>query len=125
MICQDVRANTSVSEYVDWVDYCGKLVGVDHIGVAAQDDFHRSYKDTQRIAPYVPTYAAELRKRDWSDDRVYRRAGIGVNLLAGENLAAEFRRRNYSEAAIGKILGGNLLRIICQVLPKSVPHPDD
>jgi microsomal dipeptidase-like Zn-dependent dipeptidase len=102
-----------------------KLVGVDHIGVAAQDDFHRSYKDTQRIAPYVPTYAAELRKRDWSDDRVYRRAGIGVNLLAGENLAAEFRRRNYSEAAIGKILGGNLLRIICQVLPKSVPHPDD
>jgi len=72
VICQDVRANTSVSEYVDWVDYCVKLVGVDHIGVAAQDDFHRSYKDTQRITPYVPSYATELKKRDWSDDRVYR-----------------------------------------------------
>ncbi|MPZ76831.1 MAG: hypothetical protein GEU77_09915 [Deltaproteobacteria bacterium] len=81
MICQDVRANTSVSEYVDWVEYCVKLVGVDHIGVAAQDDFHRSYKDTQRIAPYVPTYATELRKRDWSDDRVYHSAVVGCDLV--------------------------------------------
>jgi hypothetical protein len=30
----------------------------------------------------VPSYAAERRKRDWSDDRVYRRASIGANLLA-------------------------------------------
>ena len=64
VICQDVRANTSVAEYVDWVDYCIKLAGIDHIGVAAQDDFHRSYKDTKRIAPYLPSYAAELKKRD-------------------------------------------------------------
>jgi membrane dipeptidase len=125
VICQDVRANTTVSEYVDWVDYCVKLVGVDHVGVAAQDDFHRSYKDTQRIAPYVPTYAAELRKRDWSDDRTYRRAGIGANLLDGQNLATELKRRNYPEAAIGKILGGNLLRIMRQVLPQSSAHPND
>jgi membrane dipeptidase len=125
VICQDVRANTTVSEYVDWVDYCVKLVGVDHIGVAAQDDFHRSYKDTQRIAPYVPTYAAELLKRDWSDDRVYRRAGIGANLLDGQNLAAELKGRNYPEAAIGKILGGNLLWLMRQVLPQSSAHSDD
>jgi microsomal dipeptidase-like Zn-dependent dipeptidase len=36
VICQDVRANTNVSEYVDWVDYCVKLVGVDHVGVAME-----------------------------------------------------------------------------------------
>ncbi len=119
VICQDVRANTSVAEYVDWVDYCVKLVGIDHVGVAAQDDFHRSYKDTQRIATYVPTYAAELKKRDWSDDRVYRREGIGAGLLDRENLPAEFRRRNYSDEAIGKILGGNLLRVMRQVLPQT------
>jgi membrane dipeptidase len=119
VICQDVRVNTSVGEYVDWVDYCVKLVGIDHVGVAAQDDFHRSYKDTQRIAPYVPTYAAELKKRDWSDDRVYRRSGIGASLLDQENLPAEFRRRNYSEDAIGKILGGNLLRVLRNVLAKN------
>jgi len=116
VICQDVRANTSVEEYVDWVDYCVKLVGVDHVGVAAQDDFYRSYKDTLRIAPYVPTYAAELKNRDWSDDRVYRREGIGASLLDRENLPAEFRRRNYSEDAMAKILGGNLLRVMRAVL---------
>lgn len=116
VICQDVRANTSVAEYVDWVDYCVKLVGVDHIGVAAQDDFHRSYKDTRRIAPYLPSYAAELKKRDWSDDRVVRRNGIGAKLLDRENLAAEFRRHNYAEEAIAKILGGNMMRVLRSVL---------
>lgn len=118
VICQDVRANTTVAEYVDWVDYCIQLVGIDHVGVSAQDDFHRSHKDTLRVAPYVPNYAVELKKRDWSDDRVQRRGGIGVKLLDRENLAAEFQRRNYSEAAIGKILGGNLLRVMRAVLPK-------
>jgi hypothetical protein len=36
-----------------------------------------------------------------------------------ENLAGELRQRNYPEEAIGKILGGNLLGIMRQVLPKS------
>jgi membrane dipeptidase len=119
VICQDVRANTSVAEYVDWVDYCVELAGIDHIGVAAQDDFHRSYKDTKRIAPYLPSYAAELKKRDWRDDRVVRRGGIGAKLLDRDNLMAEFKQRNYSDAAIGKILGGNLMRVMHAVLPRN------
>jgi membrane dipeptidase len=119
VICQDVRVNTSVAEYVDWVDYCVKLAGIDHVGVSAQDDFHRSYKDTKRIAPYVPTYGAELKKRDWSDDGTYRREGIGTKLLDAENLSAELRRRDYSADAAGKILGGNLSRVFRAVLPGS------
>jgi microsomal dipeptidase-like Zn-dependent dipeptidase len=35
----------------------------------------------------------------------------------GENLVAELKRRNYPEAAIGEILGGNLPQIMRQVLP--------
>jgi hypothetical protein len=34
----------------------------------------------------------------------------------------ELRQRNYPEEAIGKILGGNLLGIMRQVLPKSFTH---
>ena len=117
VICQDVRANTSVAEYVDWVDYCVKLAGIDHLGVSAQDDWHRSYKDTRRVAPYLPSFAAEFSKRDWSDDRIYRRNGIGAKLLDHENLAAELTKRNYSGAAVRKILGGNLLRVLRNVLP--------
>lgn len=116
VICQDVRANTSVSEYVDWIDYCAQLVGVDHLGVAAQDDWRRSFKDTRRIAPYLPSFAADLEKRDWSEDKVFRRSGIGAKLLDRENLAAELENRNYSAEAIGKILGGNMMRVLRAVL---------
>jgi membrane dipeptidase len=118
VICQDVRANTTVDDYVAWVDYCINLVGIDHVGVSAQDDFHRSYKDTLRVAPYVPNYAAELNNRDWNDNRVHRRGGIGAKLLDRENLPAAFARRGYSAEATGKILGGNLLRVMRIVLPK-------
>jgi membrane dipeptidase len=116
VICQDVRANTSVAEYADWIDYCVKLAGIDHVGVSAQDDWHRSYKDTKRIAPYLPSYAAEFEKRDWSEDRVYRRDGIGAKLLDRENLAAELIGRNYSAESIRKILGGNMMRVLKRVL---------
>jgi membrane dipeptidase len=116
VICQDVRANTSVAEYADWIDYCVKLVGIDHVGVSAQEDWHRSYKDTKRIAPYLPSFAAEFAKRDWNEDRIYRRDGIGAKLLDRENLAAELARRNYSAENIGKILGGNMMRVLRTVL---------
>ena len=116
VICQDVRANTSVAEYADWIDYCVKLAGIDHVGVSAQDDWHRSYKDTKRIAPYLPSFAAEFAKRDWSEDRIYRRDGIGARLLDRENLAAELKGRNYSAEEIDKILGGNMMRVLTRVL---------
>jgi membrane dipeptidase len=119
VLCQDVRANTSVAEYVDWVDYCVNLAGDDHVGVSAQDDWHRSFKDTRRIAPYLPSFAAEFNKRDWSDDRVYRREGIGAKLLDREQLAAEMTRRNYTHETVQKILGGNLMRVLKLTLPQN------
>jgi len=39
-------------------------------------------------------------------------------LFAGENLAAKLKRRDYPEEAIGKILRGNLQRILRWVLPQ-------
>src|SRR6266576_259760 len=74
------------------------------------------YKDTKRIAPYVPSFAAEFAKRDWSEDRIYRRDGIGAKLLDSENLQAELTGRNYSDESIGKILGGNMMRVLRRVL---------
>jgi microsomal dipeptidase-like Zn-dependent dipeptidase len=59
---------------------------------------------------------AEFEKRDWSEDRIYRRDGIGAKLLDRENLAAELSGRNYSAESIGKILGGNMMRLFREVL---------
>jgi len=67
------------------------------------------------MASYLPSYAAEFKKRDWRDDRVVRRNGSGAKLLDRDNLAAEFQRRNYSEEAIGKILGGNMMRVFKKI----------
>ncbi len=64
----------------------------------------------------MPSFAAEFEKRDWSEDRIYRRDGIGAKLLARENLAAELSGRNYSEESMGKILGGNMMRVLGRVL---------
>ena len=73
-------------------------------------------KDTKRIAPYLRSFAAELSKRGWTDDRIYHRDGIGAKLLDRENLAAELSARNCADESIGKILGGNMLRVLMTVL---------
>jgi len=64
----------------------------------------------------LPPFAAELEKRDWSEDRIYRRDGIDAKLLARENLAAELSGRNYSNEGIGRRLGGNMMRVLRSVL---------
>jgi hypothetical protein len=76
-------------------------------------------KDTRRIAPYLPSFAAEFNKRDWSGHRVYRREGIGAKLLDREQLATEMPRRNYTHGTAQKILGGNLMRELKLTLPQN------
>jgi hypothetical protein len=71
------------------------------------------------FARYLPSVAAEFQKRDWSDDRIRRRNGMGAKLLDSENLGAELKRRNYSDKAISKILCANLLRVLRQVLSRN------
>ncbi len=53
---------------------------------------------------------------NWSEDRIYRRDGIGAKLLDRENLHVELSGRNYSDESIGKILGGNMMRVLGKVL---------
>jgi hypothetical protein len=67
---------------------------------------------------YVPRYAVKLREGDCNDDRVYRRAGIGANLLAGENLAAEFKRRNYRKQRSAKSSAAIYCRSCATFCPK-------
>jgi hypothetical protein len=63
----------------------------------------------------LPSFAAELEMRDWSEDRIYRRNGIGAKLLDREKPAAELAGRNYSAESVGKILGGNMMQVLRKV----------
>lgn len=120
VICPEGRTKTT-SDFIDQIDYLVQMVGPEHVGVAAQDDWHRSEKDSRRIQPYLPGYGSEAgaSKRVFGNDyRIYRLEGtMGSSLLYPENLREELRKRRYDESAIAGILGGNLLRVMAQVLP--------
>lgn len=72
----------TVTAVVDHIDYIVTLVGIDHVGIGS---------DFDGVGDSLP---AALR-----DVSMY------------PNLIAELLRRGYSDADIGKILGGNLLRV--------------
>jgi membrane dipeptidase len=120
VICPEGRTK-SAADFVDQIDYLVQMVGSEHVGVAAQDDWHRSEKDSRRIQPYLPGYGSQAgdSKRVFGNDyRIYRLEGsLGPRLLYPENLRVELRKRNYDERSIAGILGGNLLRVLSAVLP--------
>jgi microsomal dipeptidase-like Zn-dependent dipeptidase len=120
VICPDART-ASLEDFVSQVDHVVQLIGPKHVGIAAQDDWHRSEKDARKIQPYLPGYdsLAGRKKREFgSDYRIYRMEGqFGPKLLYPENIRAALGGRGYAEADIDGILGGNLLRVFRQVLP--------
>jgi len=76
----------SVARIVDHIDHIVKLVGIDHVGIGS--DF-----DGVQVVPADLKSVADL-----------------------PNLTAELLRRGYSEGDIDKILGGNMLRVMEEVI---------
>lgn len=76
----------SVSRLVDHIDHIVKLVGVDHVGIGSDFD------GVQSTLSNLPDVASL------------------------PNLTRELLKRGYSEEDIGKILGGNMLRVMEQVM---------
>jgi membrane dipeptidase len=116
VICPDART-AKVADFVDQVDYLVKVAGVNHVGVAAQDDWHRSEKDARRVQPYLPGYDSIGGRKFGSDYRIHRLGGqLGPKLLYPEALSAAFSKRGYSRQDIANILSGNLLRVFKTVM---------
>ena len=119
VICPDARIAGNLDNFLKHIDYLVKLVGADHVGVCAQDDWHRSMKDARRIQPYLPGYdsvAGKGTRKFGARYEIYRMEDqLGPPVLAADRLGAELRRR-YAEADAAKILGGNLIRVLRAVL---------
>ncbi|MGQ2923435.1 dipeptidase [Variovorax sp. DAIF25] len=120
VICPDARIAGSVENLLAHIEYMVELVGIDHVAVCAQDDWHRSSKDVHRIQPYLPGYdsVAGKNKRELGNDyRIYRMEDqLGPKVLAPGNLDVALRAR-FDEVATAKLLGGNLQRVFDAVLP--------
>jgi membrane dipeptidase len=119
VICPDARLAGDVDNLLKHIDHIVRLVGIDHVGIAAQDDWHRSAKDIRRIQPYLPDYdsvAGKGARTLGNDYRIYRMEDqLGPQALAADRIGAELRAR-YSDDDVARIMGGNLLRVFETVL---------
>jgi membrane dipeptidase len=96
-----VSKQPTLDKLVDHISHIANLVGIDHVGLGL--DF---VKDDGPLYP---------------EDEIF---GVGENRLIPDfenedelpNITECMVRRGFSESDIGKVLGGNFLRILCQVL---------
>jgi membrane dipeptidase len=98
---------TTVANIVDHIDHVVKLVGVEHVGIGTDSDLN-GYDDVS------PEMNKQLRGA-YKDSYAFREK-IDVDgfdhPLKMYNLTEELIRRNYSDANIQAILGGNFLRLL-------------
>jgi membrane dipeptidase len=120
VICPDARMAGDLEKFLQHIEHLVSLVGADHVGLTAQDDWHRSEKDARRIQPYLPGYdsVAGKKKRSFGADyRIYRiEDQLGPKVLSRTVLIAALEQR-YSEEEVQKISAGNMLRVLRAVLP--------
>ena len=101
---------TTISHIVDHIDHVVKLVGIDHVGIGTDSDLY-GYDDTS------PEMNKALRGA-YKDSYAFREK-IDVDgfdhPLKMYDLVEELIRRNYSDANIKAVLGGNFQRLLTTI----------
>ncbi len=94
----------TVDDYLDHFDYAIKLVGADHVALATD-----MFDGKTKVNWATPYYYPEVTR-----GCAYGATGVeGFNSKAElVNVVAGFLKRGYSGTTIGKVLGGNWLRVI-------------
>jgi membrane dipeptidase len=98
---------TTVANLVDHIDHVAKLVGVEHVGVGSDSDLY-GYDDVS------PAMLAQLRaayKKSYAVREKIDTDGFDHPLKMFD-LTEELIRRNYSDANIKAVLGGNFQRLL-------------
>lgn len=119
VFCPDVRLAGSIDEFLEHVEHAVRLVGVDNVGICAQDDWTRSARDSRRMQTYRPGFGSASGEglSGFPIDQQVRRIddGLGPRALAANRVEAQLRMR-YSGTDTVKIMGGNLVRVLRAVL---------
>ena len=100
-----------VETMIDHVDYCVKLIGIDHVAIGS-DNF---FADKNAVHAYtIKEHAADGLQQYISFDAPYME-GI-ENPSEWLNITRALVKRGYSDEDIQKLIGGNTLRLVEQVV---------
>jgi len=100
-----------VENIIDHIDYCVKLIGVDHVAIGSDNNFG----DKNALHAFeIQRYAADGLQKYLSFNAPYME-GI-ENPSEWLNITRALVKRGYSDEDIQKIIGGNTLRIIEKVI---------
>lgn len=99
-----LEPDPTVDTLIDHIDYVVQLVGVDHVGIGL--DFAEGWTDS----PFHRKKLIEI------DGRIYDWPSGITTVLEFPNITRGLVARGYSDEEIGKILGGNFLRVFQEVV---------
>lgn len=98
-----------VHTVVDHIDYVGRLVGIDHVGIGTDNQFGSKQTQNRFVKAENTTTSSYI--------------GNAVEYMAGiadpsqeKNITRELVRRGYSDAEIQKVIGLNALRVYEKVV---------
>ena len=101
---------TSYVDVVDHLEYLVELIGIDHVSIGTD------FRGTTIPSPTKDAELAATRRR-WANAYLGRRAAPKgfESVTELPNLTGELIKRGYTSADIGKIYGGNLIRLLTTV----------
>jgi membrane dipeptidase len=111
------KQTTSIDDVLDHIDHAVKLAGIDHVGFGSDGPVVRNPSSAEASLAGMRGYYQRNQGLPGAEDLPYH---VNVEELKGpdrlERLAFALGKRGYSDDAIEKIVGGNIARVITEVL---------
>jgi len=110
----------TLDDFLNHIEYVIKLVGVDYVGIGLENAHGIDESDIQGLQAEFLTrmhkpYEQGRVPKDYQFDKLYSAKGIDNVTSVKRNLIRGLLARGYNETDIGKVLGGNFIRVYRQV----------
>jgi membrane dipeptidase len=106
----------TIEHFIDHIEHVVKLVGVDHVGFGSDSAMSGWDTDPEKEELYMKVYYGPHLFKDTYGFR-YPLAVEGMNdEYKWKSVTAGLLKRGYSDTDIGKIVGGNWLRVFSEVI---------
>jgi len=110
----------TLDDFLDHIDYVSKLVGVDFVAIGLENAHGIEASEVKDLEAQIHgrsarSYDRPLFPKEYRFEKVYSAKDLDEVTAVKRNLIRGLLGRGYSEIEIGKILGGNLIRVYGQV----------